>query len=141
MNETILSGPVDITDRVHALGWRTAGLTVRAYTIADEDSSPLGEDCYTDTQKSAWRRDEWCYVGVIVTVTDAQGFEWGSDSLFGVEAGTWTDTDESDTVTGTRTLDPLTNPDHPLPTMIPEAMANAAKRIASFALPQIQGPA
>lgn len=140
MSETI-SGPVDITERVHALGWQTTGLTVKAYTVADPDSSPYDADCYTSAQLSAWLRDDWCFVTVVVTITDAYGFEWGRDTLSSVHAGQWTDTDEHDNVTGTRELDPLTDVDHPIPGMVAEAMAEAARRIASYTLPRIGGPA
>lgn len=140
MSEEILSGPVDITDRVHALGWQTTGLTVRAYTVADEDSLPEDSECYTPTQLAAWSQGEWRYVGVVVTVTGAHGFEWGRCSLFSVECGWWTDTNENDTVTSARAIDPLTDPDHPLPDIIVEAMNDVAKRIATYTLPKITEP-
>lgn len=138
--EDYLAGPLDITARVHAAGWTTAGLTVTAYTLADETASPADADCYTKTQIDAWDRGEWRYVGVVIAVTDENGFEWARDSLWSVESGWWTDTDDDDNVTGERQLDPLTDPDHPLPDMIPEVMAEAANRLRDYTMPTIAAP-
>lgn len=136
----ILSGPVDITDRVRALGWQTTGLTVRAHTERDEDETPYAFDCYTSADIEAWKNDDWCFVGVIVTVTDAYGFEWAEASLWGTEAGTWIDTDDNGNVTGERELNPLTDQDHPLPDLIGEAMSEAMDKLARFTLPTIIAP-
>jgi hypothetical protein len=138
MSEEILAGPVNVTDRAHALGWKTTGLTVRAHLIPDEDASPY-DDGFSPIQASGWLRGMWWYVGLVVTVTDAYGFDWSTDSLFSVVRGWWTSTDENGVVTGERWLDPLTE-DDPLNEVIGTALRNAVQRIKSFIPPKIMEP-
>lgn len=114
-----------------------AGLSYKIAVVPDLDSSPDDADCYTATQKAAWARDEWSYVGVIVTPvvngTELLDFD---DSLWGLEYGDFTMTDEDDNVTGRTwlTLDAFTTetvhemadgtekrfPAYPVPDMISE---------------------
>ena len=74
MNETIDHQVIDVK-----------GVRVSVTLVPDWEVNPGDADCYTPDDKAAWLRDEWRYVGVIVTLTDHP--EIGT-SLCGVEYGT-----------------------------------------------------
>lgn len=132
----------DLTDRARAMNeWTFDGLTVRAHAVRDDESTPFDADCYTPEDIDAWRRDVWEFVGVIVEVIDSRGMVWGMDSLWGLESGTYLVTNDSGTVTGTQEINPLTDPLHPLPEMIRQAMGDAAENLAGYTLPTITVPA
>ena len=103
------------------------GFELVAYKHYDEDSRPSHFDCYTPKQVQAWENDEWQFVGIVVTAT-AAGVPLGSASLWSIEDGQWTDTDEHDVVTGTRDVDPLRD-DNYLNELIPEAIENARENL------------
>lgn len=52
--------------------------------VPDHDSRPFDADCYSPEDIEAWRRDEWSYVGVIVTdsATGADASVWGVEYGF-----------------------------------------------------------
>ena len=81
---------------------------VKATLYPDWDSSTDDADCYTPKQVEAWRNDEWSFVGLEVTVS-FNGREIGSNSLWGIEHGHYTMTDEDDNVTGEEYLNPLSD--------------------------------
>jgi hypothetical protein len=64
--------------------WMHAGYEMRATIRHDEDTKPTDFDCYSDDQVEAWTRDEWSFVGVVVTASKAE-IELGSASLWGVD--------------------------------------------------------
>lgn len=59
----------------------------RVQLVSDYDSTPEGEECYSEADIEAWQNDEWTFVGVIVTPIDVpKSSQFGlSDSLWGVE--------------------------------------------------------
>lgn len=71
------------------------GYVVTATLVADTISTPTDCDCYSEEQIKAWRRDEWCFVGVVMSAT-YNGVSLGSHlaSLWGVEAN-FPDSDNS----------------------------------------------
>lgn len=62
------------------------GFAIEAVIVPDLDANPDEADCYDEADKAAWRRDEWSYVGTIVTASQ-HGVELGSSSLWGSEYG------------------------------------------------------
>ena len=50
----------------------------RIRLVPDSDAKPFDADCYSAEDIEAWRKDEWSYVGVIVTdsKTGADAFLW-----------------------------------------------------------------
>lgn len=79
-----------------------------------------------------WRHDRWQFVVVCVEVVDEHGHVWGLDTLGAVESGTFPV--NVDPVTGyitTKEIDPLTDPDHPLPDMIGQALSAASDALAA----------
>lgn len=121
----------DVTALARKAGWGFDNLTVTAQVEPDDHTSVKEFDCYTPKEIAAWYRSEWHYVGVTVTITDRHGNVWGESSLWGVEYGRYTDTDENDTVTGTRDIDPLTG-DYPVPDLIAQAFADVRQRLANL---------
>lgn len=86
MSETLESK--DVTEMARVAGYAfPADWTVTASTEADIDSDPYDADCYSPQDIAAWKADEWQYVGLIVTVADEDGHEWGSASIWGVDDG------------------------------------------------------
>ncbi len=74
----------------------------------------------------AWREGKWQFVTIVVKVLDADGMSAGFASLGGTESGYFPV--EIDPVTGGiewKDINPLTDPDHPTPDMIREAIADA----------------
>lgn len=55
-------------------------------TLIPDDTSPYDSDCYDEEQIKSYMRDEWSYVGTIVTASLA-GVPLGSSSLWGSEYG------------------------------------------------------
>jgi hypothetical protein len=81
----------------------------------------------------AWRRGEWAFVTVVVQVWDGDEREWGRDSLGGTEAGRFPYMIDPETgAVEYKQIDPLRDPDHPLPDMIGEAMGQAREAIAKL---------
>lgn len=62
------------------------GFDITARIVPDTDTSADDYDCYTEEQIAAWRRDEWSYVGTIVTASKA-GLDLGESSLWASEYG------------------------------------------------------
>jgi hypothetical protein len=85
---------------------RPDGWTVRAELHPDTRVTPDDYDCYTPSQKAAWRADDWGFVVVVVTVS-REGVELGSAALGGCEYGHLPLTAEDDTVTGEIFANPL----------------------------------
>lgn len=113
------------------------GIRFRVAVHDDYDTSPGDFDCYTEAQKRAFRAGDWQFVFVTVTPV-MDGLDDGnpgylSDSLGGVEYGTFTCTTEDDEVTEVREIDldymiggPPGHPEwaHPVPDMIQEVKAS-----------------
>lgn len=101
----------------------------------DGDLTEPEGDGFTPKQVEAFQRGEWHYVGVGVTPVIA-GIELDdlTDTLWAVEYGYYTLTDEDDNVTGTASLDldELIKV-HPVPDMISEAKRTLKDRIAGLA--------
>ena len=64
--------------------WTRGDFTLRATVHADEDTKPTDFDCYSDDHIAAWAADEWCFVGVVVTISAAD-VELGAASLWGID--------------------------------------------------------
>lgn len=67
-----------------SITWQAEGFTLRAHLEHDGDTKPTDFDCYSADDTAAWDRDEWQYVGVIVTASKA-GVDLGDASLWGVD--------------------------------------------------------
>lgn len=81
-----------------------------------------------------WREDRWEFVGVLVEVVDGDGWVWGESSLWSVESGTFpTEIDPETGEITSREIDPLTDPHHPLPDLIGEALAEATRALPKHA--------
>jgi len=52
------------------------------------DSSTIPEDfeCYTPEEIKAWKRDEWCFVGIVVTAERGGVYLGTFASLWGIES-------------------------------------------------------
>ena len=62
------------------------GFTVEARLEHDADSKPTDADCYSQSDIDAWNRDDWCYCGVVVTVSRGETV-LGDASLWAIELG------------------------------------------------------
>jgi hypothetical protein len=107
------------------------GITYRVMVTPDYDSSPDDADCYSDSDKEAFKRGDWQYVGVIVRpVIAGQEFDAAEDSLWAVEYGHMPA--EAEEYQGgmhpetTIRLDEIVNT-HPVPDMISEVRAHLAQ--------------
>lgn len=79
-----------------------------------------------------WREDRWEFVGVLVEVIDSDGRVWGETALWAVEAGTFpTDIDRDTGEITSAEIDPLTDPHHPLPDLINDALGQAGDALAA----------
>lgn len=63
------------------------GFTIHATLHHDSDTSPEDYDCYSDSDKAAWSRDEWFFSGVVlsveregVTLSDHAASLWAIDA-------------------------------------------------------------
>jgi hypothetical protein len=99
----------------------SGALKVIASMYPDTNANPLDADCYSDADIAAWKRDEWQYVGIVVTVT-LDGVEIGQSSLWGTEFGSLAETE----------CQPFTMPNHPLPEVTLEALDAAEAWIEQF---------
>ena len=61
----------------------------------DHGSTPYDADCYSEEDIDAWKTDEWCYVGLLVTAS-IDGIELGTDSIWGNEYGFFIDHSKTD---------------------------------------------
>jgi hypothetical protein len=89
-----------------------------------------------------WHEDLWEFVGVLVTVEDISGQEWGNVGLWTVESGHFpVSVDKATGEITAKDIDPLTE-DYPLSELIPEALEQAQARLRSIheAAPAIMGP-
>ncbi len=121
MNETIESRT--IADPL------VPGLSYRIDVVPDDDEKPSGSEAYNEpTWVEAWRRDEWRFVGVIVTPLVFDGIyelEPLDDSLWGIGYGEFPGgVDPVDT-------DYLIER-YPVPAMIRDMRAKLAKPIAEI---------
>jgi hypothetical protein len=64
-----------------------AGVSVGLASVYDEHCEPFEADCYDAAAIEAWRRNEWMYVGLIVTVYGPNGGELGEASVWSFEDG------------------------------------------------------
>lgn len=109
---------------------KIAGLSYRIDIVPDYDAdSPADllypEGSYTQKQVDAWERDEWSYVGVIVTPKIADmDLDRFADSLWCVEYGYYLLTDDQDNETGRTWLgmDEFIKT-HPVPDMLEQVKA------------------
>jgi len=117
---------------VTVIDWRELpthdGFSLRAEKIYDEDSRPSDYECYTPKQVAAWERDEWEFVGLVVTAS-VENVELGSSSLWSIESGRFVCTDDNDNVTEIRNCDPLYDGDY-INEISAEAVAVARNNLA-----------
>lgn len=104
------------------------GFEIDARIVADTDATPFEYDCYSAEQVDAWRNDDWCYVGTIVTASK-NGIELGADSLWASEYGSMPGIDEF--------VNPLNGDGDEFvngygPDLIAEAIADAKRTLASL---------
>ena len=128
-----MSGIIDsYTIKGSDLGIERYDFNVRIY--ADTDAHPGDSDCYTDKQVEAWKDDEWRFVGVEITPTrHGVTIHGAMDALWGLEFGSWTDTDENDNVTGHRDIGRQSLLEYPIKDhMAEEAAAKADVLIAAL---------
>ena len=118
------------------------GLSWRVTLDADEFYSKPEGDGYTARQVAAFKAGEWSYVVVGVTpIIDGVTLPDVTETLGGVEYGTYVLTDEDDNVTGTREIDldyliagmPEDDEGYPVPEMIREAKSRLASLAPVFA--------
>lgn len=83
------------------------GRTLTVTVMADPDAAPTDVECYTAEDVAAWYRDEWCYVGVLITEGPIE-----VDALWRVEFGCL---NASTTIDMDRII-----ADHPVPDMLGE---------------------
>lgn len=134
---------IDVTDRAISGGWTLPdGWSVRADTSPDYDTGPVDDEGLTRTQHVTYDQGDWEYVVVSVWVQDNAGREWGRSVIGGVEAGSYTMTDEDDNVTGQVFIDPLEDA-HPIRDhdMIGEALREAVAGLERFGTPVLVEPA
>jgi len=62
------------------------GFDIEAGLVYDPDNSVDDFDCYSDEDRGAYFRDDWHYVGMVVTASKA-GVTLGYSSLWGSEYG------------------------------------------------------
>ncbi len=108
------------------------GLTYRFDIVSDFESIPSDDESITSAQRAAWHADAWQYVGVIVTPIIADcDLDFASDALWGLEYGTFTDTDKEDTVTGIREITAKTLAhEYPGPDLITGMRGTLADKLA-----------
>ncbi len=104
------------------------GLTYRVDILPDYSTVPSDDDGITSAQRAAWHADAWRYVGVAVTPIIAScDLDFASESLWGLEYGTFTNAAEDDTVTGEREITAKTLArEYPGPDLIAEVRAQLA---------------
>ena len=68
--------------------WRNRGFTLTARIKLDDLTTPREFDGYSEEDIKRWEADEWCYVGIVVSV-EYKGWllEDPADSLWGLECG------------------------------------------------------
>jgi hypothetical protein len=118
----------DTTDPRVGTTFTQDGWTITVDTQPDSESSTADADCYTRAQIDAWKRDEWSFVGCVVTAS-REGITLGHASLWGMESGRYTYTDEDDTVTGTGFVGPYTEA---VDDLITEAITDGAATLAKL---------
>lgn len=131
----------DPDDPAYMDAW--AGMWANKVTGVSCPESTTGHELDDPVVVRWWREDRWEFVTALVEVTDDEGRVWGMDSLGGVESGTFPV--QIDPETGeitSKEIDPLTDPDHPLPDMIGQALAEAAAALDKHAenMPTITAP-
>lgn len=69
--------------------WQCEGFDITARIEFDDSSRPEDSECYTPRQIAAWRRDEWFFCGVVLSVelngvelSDHAASLWGLDCNF-----------------------------------------------------------
>lgn len=78
-----------------------------------------------------WNEDRWTFVGVSVTVRDAEGRTWGDTSLWGIECGQFPSVIDPETgLVQVAYLDPLEDA-YPLDELLPEALRVAQSALAT----------
>jgi hypothetical protein len=115
---------MDIIDSIE-LG-TAEGFDIRAELVPDTATHHAEPDGDYTPEQIAWFNDgDWHYVGLIVTASRA-GTDLGSDSLWGVEAGTMPlDNGEVDPCKRLRTIDPLRDADGSLAIYREDMVGNA----------------
>lgn len=80
-----------------------------------------------------WWRDRWWFAVVVLDVVDAAGRSWATGALGSVEVGSFPVVDPATGEVTVRQLDPLTDPDHPLPDLIDEVLEQAQRALVAHA--------
>ncbi|MEV4454454.1 hypothetical protein [Microbispora sp. NPDC049633] len=101
------------------------GITYRVDVYPDTDATPNDADCYSPADIAAWRRDDWHFVGVVVTPI-VNGVEIGGAdaSLWGLQYGwapSWRRYIDTDELVG----------EYPVPDMIADIAGRLADGITA----------
>jgi len=133
---------LDLTSRAREGGWQMPdGWSVWADVLPDDHlGNPLieyGTDAYTAEDGAAFDRGDWWWVFIRVTVEDADGREWGSAGIGGVEAGDMPEHGWIDPI-AERPGEYSVIREHDL---IAEALRDAQATLARFGQPVLADPA
>lgn len=80
----------NVTERAKALGFELGDdFQFNLCSEYDQDAhiNDYDDEVYTDAARDAWRNDEWHFAILTVYVLDANGRQWGADSIGSVEVG------------------------------------------------------
>lgn len=80
-----LYAAAQIATRFEPSNFQHEGRTVSVRIVDDAESRPDEAECYSEEQIAAWRRDDWRYIGLILTIRDSDDREIGQASLFRIE--------------------------------------------------------
>jgi transposase len=66
--------------------WESEGYTIKATLHEDNCTHVRDSDCYSQEQIQAWKKDEWFYVGVVLSVSyNGTEIDDNAARLFGVD--------------------------------------------------------
>lgn len=74
-----------------SVSWQPAennphGFTLTATIVADDCTRPEDSECYSAQKTKAWQNDEWCYIGIVLSVSKNEvTLDNHAASLWGVE--------------------------------------------------------
>jgi hypothetical protein len=68
---------------------RHEGISFTVALYADDYNTPFDVECYSAEDIAAWCKDQWAYVGVVLTTTMSQASVWGVEygKLSGTDIG------------------------------------------------------
>lgn len=66
--------------------WQSSGFDLTATLVADNDTTPVDNDCYSPLKVKQWKNDEWFFVGVVLSVSKGGILlDDNAASLWGIE--------------------------------------------------------